>query len=294
MKIHAACFCFALFVLLTSPPSFAERPTTAGSMSKVDKKVATPARSVVKKIRKGRRSRASRNVLTEKQKATIAVYEACVRGSDGITTQEKLFGALDLAFAAQQVNPLRGSPQKLGTEICVTELLGLSPFESDDAITVATESGELSGFSFKRTVFDPELSLHRRAGRSWVPAYIDGLEQEMSEKFPVAPLPLLRIPSVVRTKPGQQLLFLSGRSPARCDVQGLCSTHTTGAAIDISLLTLNRARLSWLKARIKKDITEHRILAILEAKGGHFHVFVLPPEVMLTYRQARQIFHVQR
>lgn len=299
MKRILACFCFVLCAAFVSTPSIAER-SSARSLNKASVATAhasSKAKKPKKKVTSSKKKRSPRlsvRALTAKQRVTIAVYEACMEGAESAGKDERIFRALDLAFTAQGEQPLRGSPDKLGTEICVAELLGLSPFESDDAIALATEKGELFEFSFDRIVFAPELALHRRAGRSWVPVYLNELTRSMSEAFPDAVPPLLRIPSVVRTKAGQQRLFLSRRTPARCDVKGLCSTHTSGAAIDISLRMLDGARFAWLTERLQQDIRERKILAILEGKGGHFHVFVLPPETTLAYRQSRKVLQAQR
>lgn len=299
MKRILACFCVALCAAFVSTPSIAER-SSARSLNKASvatAHVSSKAKKPKKKVtssKKKRSPRVSVRALTAKQRATIVVYEACMEGAESVGKDERLFRALDLAFAAQEENPFRGSPDKLGTEICIAELLGLLPFESDDTIASATERGELFEFSFDRIVFAPELAFHRRVGRSWVPLYLNELTRSMSEAFPEAALPLLRIPSVVRTKEGQQRLFLQGRTPARCDMKGLCSTHTSGAAIDISLRMLDGARFAWLTERLQQDIRERKILAILEGKGGHFHVFVLPPETTLAYRQSRKVLQAQR
>lgn len=291
-------FCFALCAALIPTSSIAERSSTRAfhKATVAGSPVSTAAKKPKKKksATKKRKSSVSVRALTAKQRATIAVYEACMEGAESVGKDERLFRALDLAFAAREEKSLRGSPEKLGTEICVAELLGLSPFESDNAIALATENGNLFEFSFDRIVFAPELAFHRRAGRSWVPLYINELTRSMSEAFPDAESPLLRIPSVVRTKEGQQRLFLQGRTPARCDMKGLCSTHTSGAAIDISLRMLDGARFAWLTERLQQDIRERKILAILEGKGGHFHVFVLPPETTLAYRQSRKVLQAQR
>lgn len=291
-------FCFALCAALIPTSSIAERSSTRAfhKATVAGSPVSTAAKKPKKKksATKKRKSSVSVRALTAKQRATVAVYEACMEGAESAGKDERIFRALDLAFAAQGEQPLRGSPDKLGTEICVAELLGLSPFESDDAIALATEKGELFEFSFDRIVFAPKLALHRRAGRSWVPAYLNELTRSMSEAFPDSVPPLLRIPSVVRTKAGQQRLFLNGRTPARCDVKGLCSTHTSGAAIDISLQMLDNARRAWITERLLQDVRERKILAILEGRGGHFHVFVLPPEATLAYHQSRKVLQAQR
>ncbi len=301
MKRILACFCFALCAVLTSTPSIAERSSVRAlskasvAISHVSYASKKPKKhKKAKSSTKKRKSPLSARVLTAKQRATIVAYEACVAGAQHAKKEEGLFHALDQAFAAQEENPFRGSPDKLGTEICIAELLGLFPFESDDTIASATERGELFEFSFDRIVFAPELAFHRRVGRSWVPLYLNELTRAMSEAFPEAALPLLRIPSVVRTKEGQQRLFSQGRTPARCDMKGLCSTHTSGAAVDISLQMLDAVRLAWLAKRLQQDIHDRKILAILERKGGHFHVFILPAEVTLAYRQSRQVLQAQR
>ncbi len=222
------------------------------------------------------------------------VRSMCEGGAEGARKDEKLFRALDRAFAAQEENPLRGSPDKLGTEICVAELLGFGNFKTDQDVFLAIQAGELWDLSFSGIIFPPELPLLRRVGRAGTVAYMNELLVAMRDAFPDEEPPILRIPSIVRTVDGQQRLASAGRSPARCDVKGLCSVHTSGGAIDISLRTLNRKQFAWLYERLLRDISDRKVLAILERRGGHFHVFVLPLEITLAYHQSRQVLRAQR
>jgi hypothetical protein len=299
MKHVLACFCFALCAALISTPTNAERSSvrSVGKVSVV-KTHASPVSKKPKKVKsptKKRKSPGFARLLTAKQRMTIAAYEACVRGgAEGARKDEKLFRALDRAFAAQEENPLRGSPDKLGTEICVAELLGFGNFKTDQDVFLAIQAGELWDLSFSGIIFPPELPLLRRVGRAGTVAYMNELLVAMRDAFPDEEPPILRIPSIVRTVDGQQRLASAGRSPARCDVKGLCSVHTSGGAIDISLRTLNRKQFAWLYERLLRDISDRKVLAILERRGGHFHVFVLPLEITLAYHQSRQVLRAQR
>jgi hypothetical protein len=88
----------------------------------------------------------------------------------------------------------------------------------------------------------------------------------------------------VRSFEIQARLVRIGKSPASCDYLPICSTHTTGSSIDISVRLLSLKQFTWLEARLREDRKAGKILMIYEFFGGHFHVFVIPPEYVAWYK----------
>ena len=221
--------------------------------------------------------------LSARQNEAIKAYNACVSGG-----ADPLRHAMDLAYARKDTFLLKGTPEQLGSEICLADVIGLSRYKTIDDINKATLSGELVSVDSPLLAFPPELPLDRRFARPWVREYIlsvaRDLESYLKAEHAAYELPLLRIPSVVRSFDVQNNLVRSGRSPAGCGSLPICSTHTTGSTIDISVRFLSLKEFVWLEHRLREDRKAGKIIMIYEVFGGHFHMFVVPPEYVAWYK----------
>jgi hypothetical protein len=136
--------------------------------------------------------------------------------------------------------------------------------------------------------FPDDVPRNRRVARSWVNEYIVSLakdmEHYMNQEQVEHPDPLLRIPSTVRSFDVQEQLVRARRTPASCKYPPICSTHTTGSSVDISLRYLSGKQFRWLESRLREDRKAGKILMISEFLGGHFHMFVIPPEYVEWYK----------
>lgn len=222
--------------------------------------------------------------LSDKQNQAIVAYDLCVSGGN-----DALRHAMDLAYEAKNDYSLKGSPVKLGRETCLAEVMGLTHYRTVAEIARAVEARELVTITSSLIAFPDDVPLERRVARPWVNDYIVTLAKDM-ERFVNAERvehsdPLLRIPSTVRSFDVQGRLVRMGRSPANCDYLPICSTHTTGSSIDISLRYLSAQQFAWLEARLRADRKAGKILVISEFLGGHFHMLVIPPEYVAWYHE---------
>jgi hypothetical protein len=220
--------------------------------------------------------------LSDKQNEAIMAYNACVSGGDNA-----LRHAMDLAYEARDDISLKGTPEKLGRETCLAHVLGLSHYFGPRHIDRAVANGELIAITSPLLAFPEDIPFGRRSARPWVNDYIVSLARDM-ERFVYAEHSdtfSLRIPSAVRSFDVQDRLVRRGQSPADCFYLSICSTHTTGSAIDISVRFLSPEQFTWLEARLRADRKFGKILVIYEQRGGHFHMFVIPPEYVAWYKE---------
>jgi hypothetical protein len=222
--------------------------------------------------------------LSDKQNKAIRAHNICVSGGDNA-----LRHAMDLAYEAKDDTSLKGTPEKLGRETCLAKVLGLSHYFSDRHIDDAVAVQELVVITSPLLAYPADVPLGRRVARPWVNDYIVLLAKDMerfvNEERVEHSDPLLRIPSTTRSFDGQDRLVRMGKSPANCFYLPICSTHTTGSAIDISVRFLSPAQFTWLEARLREDRRSGKILIIYEQRGGHFHMFVIPPVYVAWYKE---------
>lgn len=220
--------------------------------------------------------------LSGRQNEAIIAYDICVGGGENA-----LRHAMDLAYEARSTSSLRGTPEKLGRETCIADVIGLTRYKTLDDIDRAVIAKELVVISSPLLGFPEDVPLNRRVARPWVRDYIVSLAKDMeryvNEEHVEHSDPLLRIPSTVRSFDVQERLVLARRTPANCKYPPLCSTHTTGSSVDISLRYLSGKQFAWLESRLREDRKSGKIIVISEFFGGHFHMFVIPPEYVEWY-----------
>jgi hypothetical protein len=223
--------------------------------------------------------------LSRKQTAIRDAFLECASRSIG---EDPLRSVLDFVFAEREDrelggiraywSALRGSPEHHGHEVCLARSYGLRTFNT--LMEIISEHGRSLSVLSIEYAYIPEsdagednVPAERRYARKWVVDYIN----ELSRRYHASFGSFLRIGSAIRDAQGTQAaLVLKGLTPADCNHDFLCSTHTSGSAIDISKKGLSSKQISWIEHRLIKDQKDRRIFFIIER--SHFHVFVLPPE----------------
>ena len=193
----------------------------------------------------------------------IAAYKSCMYG-DG----DRLQNALERNFANRDTPELGGSPEKLGNEVCLADALGLKRYETLADIEAAKGTELVEVFASPVLIISDQLPDERRFARPWVRDYLVALSRAMEAHFAKeeggGDFTPLRVTSLVRSYKDQRR---QKNSPASCRSE-ICSTHTTGATVDIS----NNFFYLGRKER------QGKIIMIQESFPPHFHVLVLPPE----------------
>jgi hypothetical protein len=285
-----------VFVIVTAfsflAPTISEaKNVRSGKHQKAKKPKAVQKQNIKKsKVQRAKRPHVRSKIfvlhrgLSEKQNAAIMAHNACVSGRDNA-----LRHAMDLAYEARDNSSLKGTPETMGRETCLAHVIGLTHYEYSWQIRQAVAVGELIAVTSPLFAFPKDTPLDRRLARPWVNDYIVSLAKDMerfvNEQQVEHSDPLLRIPSTVRTFDVQDRLVRMGRSPADCKYPQICSTHTTGSAIDISVRFLSPEQFAWLEARLRTDRRFGKILMIYEKRGGHFHMLVIPPEYVAWYKE---------
>lgn len=226
------------------------------------------------------------NTLSTRQIEAIDAYNKCI-GNDH---DDPLRRAMELAYEYKGETSLKGTPEKLGRESCIADMFGLSRYETIGDINNATKSRDLVIVDSPLIDIPKDIPLERRYARVWVRDYITTLAQDMQKYLHGRGIVsfhtrVLRVPSIVRSFDVQDRLVRNGRSPANCRFRAICSTHTTGSAIDISSRRIGIVGYTWLFGRLMEDRKNGKIVFILESLGGHFHVFVIPPKYVSWYAQ---------
>lgn len=222
--------------------------------------------------------------LSPHQIEAITAYNECISRE----YKNPLRHAMDLGYEYKDDSSLKGTPEKLGRESCIADMLGLSRYETIDDINKAKKMGELVLVDSPLIEIPDDVPMERHYARVWVRDYITTLAQDMEAYLHARGIMsfhsyVLRVPSIVRSFDVQDRLVRNGRSPANCRFHAICSTHTTGSTIDISSRRIGLVGYTWLLDRLLKDRKDGKILVILEALGGHFHVFVIPPKYVSWY-----------
>ncbi|MBU6500865.1 MAG: hypothetical protein KGJ89_01960 [Patescibacteria group bacterium] len=110
-------------------------------------------------------------------------------------------------------------------------------------------------------------------------AYLEQFSETYNRKFyPNSSFPHLKITSLVRTQDYQNYLVHKkhNRSAASGDVPEHRSVHLTGYAFDVSVKKMTRSQALWSADYFGKDILSGLILGVYEARGGDFHIMVVP------------------
>lgn len=214
---------------------------------------------------------------SEKMRLTVEAYKRCMYGEG-----EAIPRALALNLEYRNDDSLKGSPEKLGYEVCLADALGFERYETQAEID-AKKGVDLVEINSPLVSISDQLPDERRYARVWVRDYVNKLALDMKTHFDeeakksgaASSFTPLRISSLVRSFGDQRR---QRNSPASCRNE-ICSTHTTGAAVDISnhFIRLGSKEREWLKLRLLEDRSKGRIVMIQEYFAPHFHVLVIPP-----------------
>lgn len=226
-------------------------------------------------------------------------YEYCM----AVAKNEGIPAMLAYVRSAQVGTPLKGNSEKLAQENCVADGMGLTRYQ--DLEEIADDDGaKLFLVESPLIRIKDDVPQARHVARPWTRDYLIELSKYF-EKMPRTEKSShsdeqILVASLIRSRADQNTIssvtkayryvkgklkkFTRGkRSFADCSSKAVCSTHLTGAAVDISLLGTNRKKRELLATRLLEDREKGRILVILERAGNHFHIFVIPPQyVSLT------------
>lgn len=177
----------------------------------------------------------------------------------------------------------RGSSTHHGREICLARAYGLKGYGSLDMITSETGKSLVPVSSPHVEIAEDEIPPDRRLVREWTRDYVLNLAERMHEytfkkKGVLVTFSPLRTTSMIRTLEDQNTLARAGLSPADCNYRFLCSTHTSGSAIDFGNKDASKEQKEWLQKELISDQKARKIYFIIEK--SHFHVFVIPPRFM--------------
>jgi len=210
--------------------------------------------------------------LTSKQFDIKDAFDECIAKS---TSTNPVDGVVEFVFSKQDIREqsfirrwwkkaFRGSRDHLGQEICLVRAFGLKGFRTQTEIDI--ENGRL--------LVTPN-SPHLDIPQSMVPMH---QRLEVEDGVPVAERKNLRITDMVRTFWDQARVVRRGLSPADCRYAFLCSSHTSGSAIDLGMKDMTSAEQVRLEKQLMSDQRDRKIFFIIE--NSHYHVFVLPPDYM--------------
>lgn len=236
----------------------------------------------------------------ERKERANAEYIRCI----AVAKKDGVPAMLAYVRASQKGTPLKGGPEKLAQENCVADGFGLTRYQNVDEI-VADDGVKLVPVKSRLIRIKDDVPQVRHVARPWardylveVATYLDqmpGMKKVARSDAQILVASLIRsradqdaiskVTKVFRYIKGKIRKLLGGpRSFADCSSDAVCSTHLTGATVDISLLGVDRKKRKLLVARLLKDREEGRILAILESAGNHFHVFVIPPQQVVSLK----------
>ena len=223
---------------------------------------------------------------TKNMAETIEFYKHCMYDE----TDDRIQYAISLNMKSKDDPSLRGTPEKLGYEVCLADALGFKRYENQASIDAAQTSAELVELSDQSLYFPSDVPNERRYTRPWVRDYIIAIARDMNTYFAgeakkaneTIDITQLRVSSTVRSFADQR----RQASPAAC-FNEICSTHTTGAAVDISnhFLKVGPRERLWIKERLLDERKKGKIVMIQEFWRPHFHVLVIPPQFIATPRK---------
>jgi hypothetical protein len=234
--------------------------------------------------------------LTDKERKERAdvEYTRCM----AVAKREGVLAMLAYIRSSQKGTPLGSNPEKLAQENCTADGIGLMRYQDLDEI-IADDGGKLVSVKSPLIRIKDDVPRARHVARPWTRDYLIELaiylEQTPGIKKVAHSDAQILVASLIRSRADQDVVsgvtkvyrYIKGklkkfswgrRSFADCSSEAVCSTHLTGATVDISLLGADKKKRKLLIARLLEDREKGRILAILENSGNHFHVFVIPPQ----------------
>lgn len=226
-----------------------------------------------------RQTHASKLAQLEK----ITRYDACmsVYQSEGVHAAMVHAFTLLAGTSLSAVDSL-ALPGKHGLETCLVGIFGLPRFITHSDVAAALRENvlvrldDVSGVRAKRSATP--------YGYPWVRDYLVRLVADLRQDLS-NPRAGFLLGSGVRSQDEHQDLVRRRISPADCNFDQLCSTHTRGVAFDISMNGMQRNVKAWLLQRLKKERDiQNSIMVTLEEKSNCFHVVVLPPENIVLSR----------
>lgn len=231
---------------------------------------------------------------TEKKKIENTEYVKCM----AITKEKGVVATIRYIREKQKGTSLKSTPTSLAEENCAADSIGLARYQNLDEIGDACEINNLVSIGSSLVEIKNKLPEERRVGRPWVRDYLIELAQYLKSRAKAndgADKPKVVITSLVRSRVDQDRIcepkkilqrvhgkvkryFIGGRSFADCSTDAVCSTHLTGAAVDIEIPPRRSLEHKWLEERLLFDRNKGRIFVIIENVGNHFHAFILPPK----------------
>jgi len=218
----------------------------------------------------------SHDSLVDELHPAWKIYEACMSAPDPVALAVEFF-----RVDRVQASIPRGTPERLGYELCIIDALRLKRYVNIQDVVHAPPK-DLVSINHPWIGLADDLPHERCVASPWVRDYMENLAvllyqdlvqesggSEVEHSFVVS--------SLVRPVDVQKRLW---NSPARClNESSLCSSHTTGSTFDITKKYLPRDQEALLVRRLQEDRKKGKILFILEPRGNHYHVFVFPPEL---------------
>ncbi|MFA5997485.1 MAG: hypothetical protein WC791_03255 [Candidatus Paceibacterota bacterium] len=201
-------------------------------------------------------------------------------------------GVISYIQGQQTGSSLYGNSEKLAQENCIADTLGLIRYRDLDEIIAADDGVNLVSVDAPFVGMNKAVPHERHVARPCTRDYLYEIAQYYRE---ISGGKKLRVASLVRSRVDQdrlsgvkkfyrrvrgrlKMMLSKKRSFADCSSSAVCSTHLTGAAIDISLRGVSKKERALLSERLLRDREAGRILVIHERVGKHFHVFVLPKQ----------------
>lgn len=229
--------------------------------------------------------------VAEKKKIENAEYVKCM----AITKKNGAEATIRYIREKQKGTSLKSTPTSLAEENCAADSIGLVRYQTLDEIGDACEINNLVSIGSSLVEIKNKLPEERRVGKPYVRDYLIELAQYMKSQTKATNIekPRITVTSLVRSRIDQNRIceskktwqrvrgkfrhfFTKGKSFADCSTDAVCSTHLTGAAVDIEI-PANKLERKLLTERLLHDRDNGRIFVIVENFGNHFHAFILPP-----------------
>lgn len=229
----------------------------------------------------------------ERKAIQNAEYNKCM----AITKEKGVEATIRYIREKQKGTSLKSTPTSLAEENCAADSIGLARYQTLDEIGDACEINNLVSIDSSLVEIKNKLPEERRVGSPWTRDYLIELGQYLKSRTKVsgADKPKIVITSLVRSRVDQDRIcktktiwhrmrgklkryFVGGKSFADCSTDAVCSTHLTGAAVDIEIPARRSLERKLLEERLLLDRNKGRIFVIIENAGNHFHAFILPPK----------------
>lgn len=178
-----------------------------------------------------------------------------------------------------RLEAFRGLPnlESVREENRLADVLDLSHIKDNKMLQQFILEGYLVAVPFETKTHFVDIHNKKRYAfaRPWILSFLWDVGGEVFVEHGVR----LKVSGLVRTIKG--IRRGEWKTEADCRTPELCSSHTTGATIDISKQNLTVEQIVWLREKLLR-LQEKGVVRVLEKCGGHhFHVFVLP-----TYLEA--------